>query len=138
MINTVFTRSQRGVNGFQKIEKILKAHASAEVLKSKSVLLPGHLTSYLLNFSTNFWVYHYFHVFKDFRKLNSIWNYVFWCHWHPRTSWEWSLMKLENFIFFMKILILGPFKKWQDHNWAARFCNQIPSGFFSKYHMNLC
>ena len=57
-----------------------------EKSNSKSPLLPGHLTSYLLNFLTNFWVYHYFHVFKDFRKLNSIWNYVFWCPWHPRTS----------------------------------------------------
>ena len=33
-------------------------------LKCKSALLPGHSTSYLLNFFINFWVYYFFNVFE--------------------------------------------------------------------------
>ena len=95
-------------------------------LKCKSALLPGHLTSYLFNFSTNFWVYHYFHVFKDFRKLNSIWNYVFWCPWHPRTSSEWSLIKLANFMFFMKTIIFSMFFRFPAAWFNPKSCFLMP------------
>ena len=55
-------------------------------LKCEGASLSGHLPSYLTSFLTNFWVYHLKMFFYDFRKLNSIQNYVFWCLWHPRAS----------------------------------------------------
>ena len=46
-------------------------------MKSESALLPGLVSSYLVIFLTNFWFYHFFHNFWDFRKPDSILNQVF-------------------------------------------------------------
>ena len=56
----------------------------------------GALSLISAHFLRQFCVLSFFNVFWDFRKLNSIWNCVFSCLWHPGTSLECSRSKLGN------------------------------------------
>ena len=85
------------------------------IIKSESVLLSGHLPSYLFIFLTNFWVYHFFqfyHVFSDSGSFQCTQMDAFWCPGDPGTIPDWSWIDLGKVIFSSK------FSKF----WAIWWC----------------
>ena len=81
------------------------------IIKSESVLLSGHLPSYLFIFLTNFWVYHFLQKFDVFRGSGSfqcIQMDVFWCPGDPGTIPDWSWIDLGKVIFSWKFSKFWP------------------------------
>ena len=72
------------------------------IIKSESVLLSGHIPSYLFIFLVNFWLYHFFQNFDVFHGSGSFeWIQidVFSCPGDPGTIPDWFWIDLEKLIF---------------------------------------
>ena len=106
-----------------------KSHVKTKIKKRSNpkiriALLSDHLTSYLVIFLCNFWVYHFFNVFEVSGSLNASQMKLIdalkvqgWCWDDPRWNWETSFFH-QNFHFYDRIF--GDRRWWISWNLSDR------------------